>query len=388
MLSAPDHIKEIFARSKGELLGGVAQEFTRWHVGDDSIVVLDGEAHDHERRRMHFMLRGIATSDLTRDAVARALATWPGQGIVPLRTLLRNATLDATLACVFGALDATTAARLRHLVRAGAVGTSVSPLMHALPPLRLNLGRFSPGGRLRRVIDEFDQALVSGMMERPAPGTLLAAIAEQRTSPGQASDPLPTGQRLRALMGGLGNVPAAASWCAYHVFRDAATRDRVSEASNNPSPAATTYLDSVCRESLRLNPPFIGGFRHVAEPITLAGIAFRENTIVLPNVLLTHGRPDLYPEPETFRPERFMERTFASHEYAPFGGGERRCVAERFAFEQLRVILSELAATFEIRPAVEWSSTERRSGLLLEPREPLLALIRRRPTVRKQQLAS
>jgi len=55
-----------------------------------------------------------------------------------------------------------------------------------------------------------------------------------------------------------------------------------------------------------------------------------------------HRRPELYPEPETFRPERFLERTFGPHEYVPFGGGARRCIGAAFALYELKIVLATI----------------------------------------------
>jgi unspecific monooxygenase len=137
-------------------------------------------------------------------------------------------------------------------------------------------------------------------------------------------------------------------------------------------------LEAICRESLRLNPPFIGGFRYVAEPLTLAGIRFEPGSLILPNPASAHRNPRLYPDPHRFRPERFLERSFAAHEYAPFGGGDRRCVAERMALDLMRLILRSVATAFELRPARPWSCLERQEGLLLVPRDRLPVRLRRR----------
>ena len=59
---------------------------------------------------------------------------------------------------------------------------------------------------------------------------------------------------------------------------------------------------------------------------------------------LVHARPELYPEPEAFRPERFLERKFAPHEYLPFGGGARRCIGAAFALYEMKVVLGTLLA--------------------------------------------
>jgi cytochrome P450 len=58
-----------------------------------------------------------------------------------------------------------------------------------------------------------------------------------------------------------------------------------------------------------------------------------------------HHDPDLFPEPEAFRPERFApenEAHLARHSYLPFGGGPRICIGNTFALMEARLILATM----------------------------------------------
>ena len=67
--------------------------------------------------------------------------------------------------------------------------------------------------------------------------------------------------------------------------------------------------------------------RKLLAKVNIQGRTFDPGVTLLPCTYLVHRRPDLYPEPARFRPERFLERRYASHEYFPFGGGVRTCPA-------------------------------------------------------------
>ena len=54
-------------------------------------------------------------------------------------------------------------------------------------------------------------------------------------------------------------------------------------------------------------------------------------TVIAPCIYLVHRRPDVYPDPYAFRPERFLERPPETYTWLPFGGGVRRCIGARFA---------------------------------------------------------
>jgi len=60
--------------------------------------------------------------------------------------------------------------------------------------------------------------------------------------------------------------------------------------------------------------------------------------------MLAHRRPEVFPEPDAFRPERFVGRTYSPFEYFPFGGGNRRCVGAAFALYEMKMILATMLA--------------------------------------------
>ncbi|HET6318392.1 MAG TPA: cytochrome P450 [Chloroflexota bacterium] len=78
------------------------------------------------------------------------------------------------------------------------------------------------------------------------------------------------------------------------------------------------------------------------KPFQLLEWRIPQGAIVSACVLLVHRRTDLYPEPHVFRPERFLERRFAPHEFLPFGGGARRCIGAALALLTMEVTLATM----------------------------------------------
>ena len=114
----------------------------------------------------------------------------------------------------------------------------------------------------------------------------------------------------------------------------------------------TTYLDAVISETLRIRPvvPFTG--RELREPSTFDGFDFEPGQIILASIWLTHTRPDLYPEPFAFRPERFLDGAPETYSWVPFGGGTRRCIGAAFAQLEMRVALQTIIRECDLRPRV------------------------------------
>jgi cytochrome P450 len=104
----------------------------------------------------------------------------------------------------------------------------------------------------------------------------------------------------------------------------------------------------VCQETLRLMPVTATVVRKLLRPFTLRGWELPAGMSVGASVLALHRDPNVYPEPEAFRPERFLERSFGANEYVPFGGGARRCLGAAFATYEMKVVLGTMLATYDL----------------------------------------
>jgi cytochrome P450 len=181
--------------------------------------------------------------------------------------------------------------------------------------------------------------------------------------------------RMVSLLGAFSTTGAAVLWGMMHLGTRPAMLQRAREAAlrEREEREARTFLDAVCKEVLRFSPPFLGSLRRVAEPAVVDGIALHPGSTVLPCVYITHRREDIYPEPLRFRPERFLERSYSPYEYAPFGGGVRRCLGHALAIQQMRIILGEVLRTFDVLPERVWSHVDVRRNTLTLPRDRMPA---------------
>jgi hypothetical protein len=109
------------------------------------------------------------------------------------------------------------------------------------------------------------------------------------------------------------------------------------------------YLKAVILETLRLRPVISIVNRTLKEPFEVGGYTLPAGVKVAPCIYLVHRRPDVYPEPERFLPERFLERPPGTYTWIPFGGGVRRCLGGAFAQFEMEVVLRELVS----RPLVK-----------------------------------
>jgi cytochrome P450 len=87
----------------------------------------------------------------------------------------------------------------------------------------------------------------------------------------------------------------------------------------------------VFAETLRLFPPASAFGRRALEPCVLAGFAIRSGDGILLSPYVSHRNPAIFPDPETFAPDRWSAEPPPSFAYFPFGGGSRVCIGEAFA---------------------------------------------------------
>ncbi|MFC6823609.1 cytochrome P450 [Halopelagius fulvigenes] len=114
-----------------------------------------------------------------------------------------------------------------------------------------------------------------------------------------------------------------------------------------------SVLDKVLKESLRLFPPVFGIFRQPTTDDSLSGYRVPAGSLVALNQWVVHRDPRWFDAPTEFHPERWsieFERELSPGAYFPFAGGPRRCVGERFALMEVKIVLSELLKRFELRP--------------------------------------
>jgi cytochrome P450 len=126
------------------------------------------------------------------------------------------------------------------------------------------------------------------------------------------------------------------------------------------------YTEAVVKEVLRLRPVVALVLRRLLEPMTLGGFDLPAGTTVGPCIVLVHRREDVYPEPDAFRPERFLDSPPGTYTWIPFGGGVRRCLGAAFAQVEMQVVLQTLAESVRLE-AVGGAERVRRRGITLAP---------------------
>jgi cytochrome P450 len=170
---------------------------------------------------------------------------------------------------------------------------------------------------------------------------------------------------LTLLVAGHETTATALAWAVERLIRHP---DKLARLGEEVTAGEKDYLDAVVNETLRLRPVISLVARRLTEPVEIGGYRLPAGVTVAPSIYLVHRRPDLYPDPERFEPERFLQNPPGTYSWIPFGGGVRRCVGGAFAQFEMQVVLAELVKRRRLTPARTESETVFRRAITETPR--------------------
>jgi cytochrome P450 len=145
------------------------------------------------------------------------------------------------------------------------------------------------------------------------------------------------------------------------------------------------YLRAVISEGLRLRPVVPLAGRRLAGELRIGEWDLPAGTDVTPAFWLTHTRPDVYPDPHAFRPERFLDDPPETYGWVPFGGGVRRCLGASFAEFEMRVVLREVLSRCELRGTRRRAQRIARRNVTFSPRNGTPVVVTARRPLRSRE---
>jgi cytochrome P450 len=117
-----------------------------------------------------------------------------------------------------------------------------------------------------------------------------------------------------------------------------------------------------------MRPVIDAAERTLTKPRTVAGWTLPPGVKVFPGIALVHHRADLYPEPDAFRPERFVDEGAESYSWLPFGGGIRRCIGAALAQTEMSEVLRVVVSRVELESLRAEPDPVVLRGITLAPR--------------------
>jgi cytochrome P450 len=374
VLSNPEHIKQVFTGDPRVFHAGEGNQVLLPVLGENSLLLLDERAHMEQRKLLLPPLHGKRMQrygEMMGEIAAEEIESWPSGEPYRLRPRMQAITLEIILRTVFGLERGERLERLRVELRR-LLDMLTRPYMFifliALGPE--GLSRFGLFQRLHEQVDKliFDEIaerrLATDLAEREdILSMMLLARHESDGSP--MSDQELRDELLTLLVAGHETTATALAWAVERLSRHP---DKLARLSEEVGTGQTLYLDAVVNETLRLRPVISLVARRLTEPVEIGGWQLPAGVTVAPSIYLVHRRPDVYPDPESFEPERFLENPPGTYTWIPFGGGVRRCIGGAFAQFEMQAVLAELVKRRQLEPARPESERVLRRAITETPR--------------------
>jgi cytochrome P450 len=329
-------------------------------VGPNAMVVSDGEPH---RRRRSLVQPAFAHRRIDRyvpimvDEIHRMFAGWRPGHTVDAFADVRSCIRRIAIRSLFGD---------RLQAHTDVIGRDLETALRYInrsPFLRFD--HDWPGTAYRRAlaararVDELVRTEVDKRRAEPDDrGDVLDALLAAYNPDGdRLGDVEVRDQVISLISSGYDSSSSAAGWAVYALLSHPRVYDRVrDEVARVAGDEVLTaehlgrmeYVGHTVNEILRIFTPGVLTGRTATEDVEFAGYRIAKGTKVLYSQYVTHRLPELWPDPEQFRPERWDPSAPGYREpvpfsFVPFGAGYRRCIGYAFAELELRALIAELA---------------------------------------------
>ena len=383
--------REILKGREEDFYVGFGREAVEPLIGSGSLLLLDGARHQRDRKILSPTFHGArmrAYADAMQQSTLRRAQQWKTGQVLTLQREMQAISMDVIIEAVIGASDDARKQALRRAITLAVDEINPAPIFFKF--LQHEFGGLGPWATLVRRLGELDELVYSQIRDARSDSLerddVLWKLLQARDEGGQGlSDREIRDHLLTLLVAGHETTTTSLSWVLYEVFRHPDVYEwlkvEIASLGSRPTPdalAALPALDAVCRESLRLHPVLAEFFRTVRSRFEIGGYEVPAGGTLAASILEIHSDAALYPEPEAFRPRRFLDQRFAPHEFAAFGGGHRHCVGAAFAMAEMKIVLGTLLQGFELEATIERPlRTVRRHAALAPERGAPMRVVRR-----------
>jgi len=375
-ISDPEQVKAIYTAPPDVLHPGEGARVLKPIVGSNSVLLLDEAAHMEQRKLMLPAFHGERMErleGLVTEVTEREVASWGAEPDLELHPRMQRLTLEVILRAVFGLdegerLDAVRSALGDMLVFGEKPMTLFGPSSERLDPLLNRAGPLAGFVDLRERVDALLFELVD---ERRAAHAgrddVLSILLDARHEDGSPmSDRELRDELMTLLVAGHETTATSLAWAFERlVHAPDVLRRLVAEIDGGTDDA---YLTATVQETLRSRPVLPNTQpRLVVKPIDVGGWHFEPGVALVANGYLLHHDPAHYPDPYSFRPERFIDNPPGTYTWIPFGGGRRRCLGASFALLEMRIVLAAVLSAYEVSATSRGAEAAKRRNITIRP---------------------
>ena len=333
----------------------------------DGLLTTDGEFHRASRRIMlpaFHREQILASLDTMLEETTAALDSFTPGATIDLYAWTRRLALRIAMRALFGLDPDGPAARA---IDAAALFEQTLSFYSRDYSLRMLRGPLTPWDQQQKATRALTRLIYSEISRRRSTGArgsdILSLLIDATDEDGGALTDLQIRDEVMTLLfAGHDTTTSTVAFMFHELARHPDVVDRLLAeqdsqlAGSRPTPdqlmgEGLPHLESVLDETLRLYPPAWIGPRRSVAPFELQGHTVPGNAFVNYCSWASHRLPDVYPEPDSFRPERFTDEAKAAlprGAYIPFGGGSRTCIGMRFGQLEIRTIATLILSRFSL----------------------------------------
>jgi len=353
-----------------------------------TIISINGETHKRHRKLMQPSFHKSVLDGYENDIVNVTrvmLQRWKVGEVNLVDHLCRELAIGMAMKCFYGLDIGDEAQGLGHLAEAW-VKSITEPTTILMPFNIPGLGYHKAvklgdavGGSLRALIERKRKM---GGEQKDAMALLMNAHDDEFAP--LSEDEL-VAEAVTLFIAGHETTAMTLAWTLFllerHPVIHSALRQEINTVLGNRDPEIKDFprlvlLDRVIKESMRIlsSVPLLF-FRVTAEAGSVGGYDIPKGSNILISPLATHHDPTLYPEPNRFLPDRWLDLNPSPYGYLPFGAGPRICIGMPFADRALRLMLPMILQRFQFSIPAGTRVDRLTRANILQPRQHLPMLI-------------
>ena len=363
----------------------------------DGLLISEGEFWKRQRRLAQpaFHLRRLKVlAAAMAGAAARMAQGWVHGKVMDVMAAMNAVTMEIVASTLFGA----------------DVSAEIAEVAQAMAVLQEETGRVGPtaffelpgflvrprGKRFSGAVATLDRIVNRIVAARRAEGrthddllSMLLEARDEETGEGMTDRQL-RDELVTLFLAGHETAAISLAWTFHLLAQNPAAEAKLfaevdAVLGDRPAPAfedleRLPYARTVAEEALRLYPPAYVFSRRAAGDDQLGPYRMPAGAHIIISPYALHRRPDYWPEPEAFRPERFAPGAPAErlkHAYLPFGGGPRICIGNSFAMMEHSIVLAAAARHWRLE-SIPGHEVRTEPRITLRPRGGLPMRVLRR----------
>jgi cytochrome P450 len=323
-------------------------------VGSRSLLLLEPAEHLARRKLELASFHGqrvAVYADRIRELADAEVGAWRPGDVIEVYARAQALTMTVILELVLGIQDAGLRARLAATFEA-LIAPRINNLTMFLPPWVSRRSWWKLYARRAwSLLDRLDELMYEQIAATRADPQLarrddvLALLVQARDDNGDRLTDGELRDELVTLLGaGHETTASAIAWAADLLAHNPIVTSRLRDGDRD-------YLTATAKEVLRIRTVApICAQRRMLEPVEINGYRIDSDTVVAVDADGLHHDPELYPDPDAFRPERFLENAPDGYAFLPFGGGAHRCLGAALAMLELEIAIEAIATRCELAP--------------------------------------